>query len=482
MDGLEAVEVSFKKLQEVLDYRIEAEYFQKRFLRIDTAFEKVTYEHANEIFSFTNGRPYLSDEFQNSINYANVDGSIGIAKIGDVTNKRSTEYWEKITKSEFSKQKGTFLKNGDILMSLTGDPPDIGKVSFIFENAKNITWNQRVAKIQLNKKQKIYISNEVLFIVLSNSFCREQVERYAKGIRQRNLGNEGLKIVKIPILAEVFQDKLHALVDKAHTYRKQCESTYSQAQTLLLNELGLHNWQPTQANTEVKSFKNSFLQSGRLDAEYYQPKYDEVEFAIKNNAEYFKPILEIRTYNLRGLQPEYFEDGDLDIINSKHILDKTLDYRSFEKTKKNYWDSNARARVYKNDILTYTTGANIGRTHVYLTDKKALASNHVNILRIKNENPIYVSFVMNSILGRLQTEKLSAGSAQQELYPKDIDNFLIPFIKKESQDIICNNVLESLHLQHESQQLLEVAKQAVELAIEEGEERAMEFIKNKKLA
>ncbi len=101
----------------------------------------------------------------------------------------------------------------------------------------------------------------------------------------------------------------------------------------------------------------------------------------------------------------------------------------------------------------------------------------MNILRIKNENPIYVSFVMNSVLGRLQTEKLSAGSAQQELYPKDIDNFLIPFIKKESEVVICNKVLESLHLQQQSQRLLEAAKQAVEMAIEEGEDKAMEFIK-----
>jgi restriction endonuclease S subunit len=58
------------------------------------------------------------------------------------------------------------------------------------------------------------------------------------------------------------------------------------------------------------------------------------------------------------------------------------------------------------------------RTQVYLSSERAFASNHVNLLRIIGENPIYVAFVINSKIGRLRTEKLSAGSAQQELYPK----------------------------------------------------------------
>ena len=84
---------------------------------------------------------------------------------------------------------------------------------------------------------------------------------------------------------------------------------------------------------------------------------------------------------------------------------------------------------------------------------------------------------MNSIIGRLQTEKLSAGSAQAELYPKDIDNFLIPIIDQDKQQQIAELVEESLNLKKQSEHLLEVAKQAVEMAIEQDEERAMRWIK-----
>jgi restriction endonuclease S subunit len=83
---------------------------------------------------------------------------------------------------------------------------------------------------------------------------------------------------------------------------------------------------------------------------------------------------------------------------------------------------------------------------------------------------------MNSIIGRLQTEKFSAGSAQAELYPKDIDEFLIPLVDKETQDKIVQLNEESFLLQQKSKQLLESAKKAVEIAIEKNEKEALKFI------
>ena len=41
------------------------------------------------------------------------------------------------------------------------------------------------------------------------------------------------------------------------------------------------------------------------------------------------------------------------------------------------------AHIQQNDLLIYTTGAYIGRTNVYLRDAPAMASNHVNMLRLR---------------------------------------------------------------------------------------------------
>ena len=42
------------------------------------------------------------------------------------------------------------------------------------------------------------------------------------------------------------------------------------------------DFKPSVENIATKSFKESFETSGRLDSEYYQPKYDEIIEKIKS--------------------------------------------------------------------------------------------------------------------------------------------------------------------------------------------------------
>ena len=48
----------------------------------------------------------------------------------------------------------------------------------------------------------------------------------------------------------------------------------------MLEAVGLADFKPTTQNTNIKTFAQSFGASGRLDSEYYQPKYEEIESAI----------------------------------------------------------------------------------------------------------------------------------------------------------------------------------------------------------
>ncbi len=54
---------------------------------------------------------------------------------------------------------------------------------------------------------------------------------------------------------------------------------------------------------------------------------------------------------------------------------------------------------------------------------------------------------------------------------------IIPILPMEEQIRISSEVQESFKLRHESKRLLGVAKQAVEIAISEDEEKAIEYIK-----
>lgn len=110
-------------------------------------------------------------------------------------------------------------------------------------------------------------------------------------------------------------------------------------------------------------------------------------------------------------------------------------------------------------------------------DEKAIPDNHVTVLRTDKLNPIYLSVYLNSIAGKYQVEKYFKGSSGQiELYPKDIGNFYIPNMPEPIQTQIADLVQQSYTLKAEGEHLLNVAKRAVEIAIESDEQAAVNYI------
>ena len=66
-----------------------------------------------------------------------------------------------------------------------------------------------------------------------------------------------------------------------------------------------------------------------------------------------------------------------------------------------------------------------------------MASNHVNILRLRpGIDSAYMALVFQSVVGQFQTQKHARGSAQAELYPADIDRFVVPLLNDDKQKVI----------------------------------------------
>ncbi|WP_423127724.1 restriction endonuclease subunit S [Gaoshiqia sp. Z1-71] len=461
MEGLEAVElnsIDFKL--DNFDFRLDSEYFLKSNLSLIKKLDKIGFRRIGE-FS------YVTDGIHTSIDYSETSNINLISATSPRENYFDVSRKAFISEVAHLNNPRTALKENDLIISTVGT---IGNCAVATKDILPANSDRHVGIVRVNKE---FLPNFISTFLLTK-YGRFQTWRESTGNVQLNLFLYKIRTLKIANLSKAFQIEIDKLVKLAHSKREFSKQTYSSAETLLLETLGLSNFEPSAEPVNVKGFKESFLTTGRLDAEYYQKKYDCLEKAICTTN--YKRIKEIRTVNFRGMQPEYVENGSLDVINSKHILEDTLDYNGFEKTSDEYWDIQERARVFKGDILTYTTGANIGRTQVYRLDKKALASNHVNILRLKEGNPFYIGFVLNSMIGRMQTEKYCAGSAQVELYPKDLDEFIIPIIDKTIQNQIIDLTEESFHLKKQSEQLLETAKRAVEIAIEQDEEAALRYI------
>ena len=78
-----------------------------------------------------------------------------------------------------------------------------------------------------------------------------------------------------------FREKIAQNINTALSLRQQSVSIYHQAQTFLLSELGLSGWKPKHQRTFVRNYSDA-EQAERIDAEYFQPKYEEIVQAIKN--------------------------------------------------------------------------------------------------------------------------------------------------------------------------------------------------------
>jgi len=462
LNGLEISEIKFSEL--ISGNRIDAEVYEKRYVAIDKRLSRHPTALLGDITQTL--RKGIFDV--NASVYS--DSGIPFVRISNLKNMQIQGDFVHIPEEVDRENHKTHLSKGDIVLSKTA----YAAASLITVDECNVSQDT----VALKLKPDCGIRSDFLATYFNTADGLLLLRRWFTGNIQMHLNLVDCANIAVPVFSDNLQIKIGKLLKGGISKRESSVSNFKAAQRTLLEAIGyVHS--PTSDNVSTKSFSTSFAASGRLDAEFYQPKYDELFERIHANAKYVKTIRELETFNTRGLQPVYEEYGDLAVINSRHILEDGLDYNNFERTGSDCWGSQKRARVQHNDILVYTTGANIGRSQPYLSEKPALASNHVNILRIQGEDPIYVAFVMNSLIGRMQTERLSAGTAQAELYPKDVSQFLIPFVSKKKQKEIVALLLESREKKAESHRLLEKAKQAVEIAIEKGEEAAMAYLEGR---
>jgi restriction endonuclease S subunit len=234
-------------------------------------------------------------------------------------------------------------------------------------------------------------------------------------------------------------------------------------------------------NKNIKSFKESFGTTGRLDAEYYQQKYEFViEHLQKSNYEKLVDIVSIS----KSIEPgsaHYSEDEGLPFYRVSDLSkfgmskpDKTLT-DSFVKHNSNQIES---LKPQKDTIL-FSKDGSVGTAYLLGENLQGITSGAILHLKIKDSTkvlPAYLTLVLNSKLVQMQAERDAGGSIILHWRVSEIENVIVPIVAIEIQEKIAELVEESFALKSKSEQLLSTAKRAVEMAIEEGEEVALAWI------
>ncbi len=470
LEGQEISEIRLSELERTK--RIDSDFYSKKNIE---DLKKLVSIKAQSITNFVS----VSDGNHMSISEDYCDEGIPYYRGTDIYNffieQASNNL--KIEKRIFDtpNMRRSHLKKGDILMSIVG--AIIGNLSLVKTNA-DATCSCKLAIMRPKK-----IQSEFFAVFLQSAYGQNQIQKFKRGSAQTGLILEDFEQILIPDFSDNLITSVTDIVNSAFGILEQSKASYAQAEQVLLEAVGLANFKPSTQNTNIKTFAQSFGASGRLDAEYYQPKYDYLE-NVFNQFERIK-LQDLVNYPISsGITPKAGGDDYTDAENGVPFVRAvdlqnglvSIDNFNYIKPAIHTGVLN-RTQLKQNDFL-FSIAGTVGRCAIFEHTFEANINQAVAILRFNDTrvNPYYLMMFFNSSIGKEFVEKYSRQGLQTNLNLAEVGDLFIPIITYATQTNISQLVQQSFSLKAQSEHLLNVAKRAVEMAIEQDEAAARAFI------
>lgn len=464
MEGLEIRELLLNSvIAENRIFRIDSSFFGKRAYNTDIYIKQKPHFFLKdkEVVSGPFGSTLKSESYLSEgipfVRIENIKGGFDI-------NKSEIIY---ISKENNELLKNSQLFTDDLILSKVGN--SIGYYARVDEEIEhcNISENNLGIKLQ---NYPILLRHYILtYFNCKTGF--ELTLRRISGNAQPKLNVFDVTEIPIPEFSNEFYQLISNSILKSKEKVNSSKQIYSQAETLLLSTLGLDNFAPNQEKVNVKSFKESFLATGRLDAEYYQKKYEEIIAHIrKQKYDLLGNLVNIE----KSIEPgsDAYQDEGIPFVRVSNLTKMGLSEPEIHLDEKKYKDI---LKPRKDTILLSKDGS-VGIAYKVTEDMNSITSGAILHLTVNSAEvlPDYLTLALNSKVVQMQAERDAGGSILQHWKPSEISQVEIPIIDKKIQEKIAALIQESFQLKKQSEELLERAKRAVEIAIEEGEEKGME--------
>lgn len=480
------LEVSMLKLSEVKkdneSFRIDSEYFKKEYLENEKRIKTNYVLLGNIIELLTDGKHggvTLTDSGVLFLKNTNIEE--GIIKIDEKLF---------ISEEESSQTKRAEVKEGNILLSTIGT---VGLSAVVPKGFPRATINQNLVKIVLKQGYSSYF----ISTFFNSYYGKYQMIRMSAGNIYQMINYPNLRKIKIPIFPMPFQLEIEKLVKDSHKALESSKALYKEAEALLYEALGLDSKNPLQSileskitdyhdlqgkscddnalnpNYTIATLRESFLKTGRLDAEYYQSKYEDIETKIHNFptiklmdlVQY--PITSGATPKAGGSDYTDFENG-IPFLRAVDLKNARVDIANLLYIKpETHAKSLKRTKLTKGDVLFSIAGV-IGRCAIFDYDFEANINQALAILRFtesKGIKRLYLIAFFNSQFGQIYLERYSRQGLQTNLNLDEVGNLEIPIIDSTTQAQIAAYIQKSFELRAEAKILLESAKAEVESAL-----------------
>ena len=435
--------------------RFDAEYFKPEYLEIEKRLEKIENSKIRELKEIVYRYPTFFDIKYCKEGHLIIKGE-DLKELSFIESKNN-DFIDNETHNRFPR---TILKEKDLVFSVRGL---VGKTGLITNDLENSNISANMIRISLNEKK---INPFFVYIFLNSIFGLKQIERVKMITAQETIVSTDILNLKIPLLPQSFQLEIEKIVKEAKQKQEQSKQLYKEAEQILLKELNLTDFK-TKHTPTFQTTKKEVEQAKRFDAEYFQPKYDEIIKHIENYKFGCEKIKELVKWK-KGFEvgsDKYLEEGfEFGRVSdfTKYGFEsssKKISKKTFEELKENF-------QAKRGEIL-FTKDGTIGISHLLKEDFNGILSSAFLRLKQKKEfDEECLTLILNSILTKLQVEKLSGGALINHLKPSDFQNLKIPLISQNTQKQISSLTEKSHALRKQSKELLEEAKRKVEKEIE----------------
>ena len=358
---------------------------------------------------------------------------------------------------------GLQLKKDDVLICRTnGNPKFVGR-SAIVPKDYDYAFASYLFRIRPNRK---YINSATLVAFLNSKYGRLEIEKYSMVGNQANFSPAKFREISIPVFSKDLNDKIEDITYRAFQKLEMSESLYSEAANNMLECLDLNDFTASSNSCNVKTLKESFIETGRLDAEYYQPKYDDILHHIQAYKYGSKNLAEICDIKEENFTPK--DDTTYKYVELANI-GKYGNIIGCSQQKGEDLPSRARRIVSKNDVVISSLEGSLDSCALVEEDYDgALCSTGFYVLKSSVLNSETLLVLFKSPLVKELMRKGCSGTILTAIGRQELERIPIPLIRQEIQDEIAQHVQSSISLRKESQQLLEYAKLTVEGAIQNG--------------
>lgn len=460
---LEGLDTTVLKLSEVRSdndkFRIDDAYFSKAAVLALRRIESLPHVRLGEVT-----REFRKGIFDIKAD-SYVENGIPFVRIADLKNGLiDTIGMAHISPEVHAAEVKTALRLGDIVLSKTAIPA----ASFVNLDECNVS--QDTIAVRLAQVWKEQLRSAFVVAFLNSRYGLALMERQFQGNVQAHLSLPDGKKLSLPLFSLSLQDAVQNAYLLAHEKLQEARKHTTEAEQTLLRALGLENWQPPEPLTYIRRASDAFA-AGRLDADYFAPRVAELLCKLGEAGLTIGTVAPARHERfVPGKQGEfdYIEIGNL-------RADGTADS---ERLPQNEAPSRATQFVRAGDVLTSSVRP-IRRLSALVTQEQngfVCSSGFVVLQPHDVPAEVLLTYLRLPPVCELMDLHTSAS-----LYPaiSEADLLALPFhpIAEDVEEEIINAIQSAHEARRQAHALLEAAKRAVEIAIEECEAAALAYLK-----